>query len=245
MTRPILYLTASLLAVPLVACGNAQSERTTVARDESSTGTSGGDAPPDGDAERAEPVVVVMRSTLPVPVPLTAVPRDELSAELQAVWSRVEEQVADMRPDGPAEATVENVQAWADGPFRAWIDGRRLALDETRPLLAAVGEEPPWERAVALALWAYAFEDFGAQIAGAPVPDSIAQDDELRGIYIESLNEATVPLGERAVELYGLCQQRLVVLGDDSPWLPWRAYCVQRGQEVIAGYRLAPAADGR
>ena len=36
----------------------------------------------------------------------------------------------------------------------------------------------------------------------------------------------------------------LAALGDDSPWLPWRAYCVQRGQEVIEGYGLeAPAEE--
>ena len=121
------------------------------------------------------------------------------------------------------------VQAWADGVFTEWIEARRHALEDTRTLMEEVSEEPPYERAVALALWAYAFEDFGAQIAGAPVPDEVAHDEELREIYVRSLNDASVPLAERTIELYAHCQRRLEPLGDESPWLPWRAYCVQRG----------------
>ena len=182
----------------------------------------------------------MLRSTVPVPVPQPAVPRDDLSEELQAVWTAVEEQVANQRPDAPEENTIAEVQAWTEGPFRAWLDARRQSLEQTRELLAAVPDDPRWERAVALALWAYAFEDVGAQVAGAPVPDRVAQDQELLSIYVSSLNDATLPLGERAIELYADCQRRLQALGDDSEWLPWRAYCVQRGQEVIEGYGLTP-----
>ena len=235
MTRA---LPLALLSLALVACGSSNEGTTS---DEVGTSTtSGSEDPITDDAETAaadEPVV--LRSTIPVPVPQPAVPREELSDELQAVWTAVEEQVADGRPDGPEEETVDNVQAWADGPFREWIDARRQSLTETRELLAAIAREPAWERGLALALWAYAFEDMGAQIAGAPVPREIAEDPELLGIYVTSLNDASVPLGRRAVELYADCRERLASLGDDSEWLPWRAYCVQRGQEVIEGYGLA------
>ncbi|MFK7991591.1 MAG: hypothetical protein AB8I08_36580 [Sandaracinaceae bacterium] len=178
--------------------------------------------------------------TVPVPVPQPAVPRDELSPALEAVWTQVEEQVQINRPEGPEENTMENVQLWAEGPFQEWIEQRRTALEQTRALVAEVSAEPPYERAIALALFAYAFEDFGAQIGGAPVPDEIANDDELRGIYIESLNRATLPLGHRMIEFYADCQTRLESLGNESAWLPWRAHCVQRGQAVIEGYGLAP-----
>jgi len=184
---------------------------------------------------------VVLRSTVPVPVPQPAVPREELSGELQAVWTQVEEEVARQRPDAPEENTIAAVQAWTDGPFRAWLEARRAGLEQTRDLLEAIPAEPRHERALGLALWAYAFEDLGAQVAGAPVAQRVAEDQELLDIYVASLNAATIPIGERAIELYADCQRRLAALGDESPWLPWRAYCVQRGQEVIGGYGLAPA----
>lgn len=194
------------------------------------------EAETEATAARVVQAPVVLRTTIPVPVPQPAIARDALSPALQAVWTHIEEQVALGRPDGPDENTVANVQAWADGAFRTWVDERRDALVETRALLEEVPQEPVHERSMALALWAYAFEDLGAQIAGAPMPGEIATDDELRGIYIESLNDAMVPLGRRAMELYADCQRRLLPLGDESEWLPWRAYCVQRGQELIEGY---------
>lgn len=240
--RPQLVQTLGLLftAHVLIACGGAPSSASTTTEPASTTG---GEAPPDSAVveTEAEPAPIVLRTTTPVPVPLPAVARDDLSDELQAVWTRVEEQVAIARPDGPEEATSATVQEWANGPFLAWLEARRDALTETRALLEAVSEESPYERGVALGLWAYAFEDLGAQIAGSPVPDEIATDQELLGIYIQSLNQASIPVGERAIELYADCQRRLAALGDDSEWLPWRAYCVQRGREVIEGYGLTPA----
>ncbi len=222
-----------LLALLATACGSSAPSEAPAAA-ETTAGGESADAP-----VVAEPVV--LRSSHPVPVPSPAVPRESTPAPLQTVWTAVEEQVAITRPEGPEVQTVETVQAWADGPFQAWIEERRAAIERTHELLAQVASEPPWARAVALALWAYSYEDFGAQIAGAPVPDEIARDDELLGIYVESLNEASVPLARRAMELYAECRERLAALGDDSPWLPWRAYCVQRGQEVIEGYRLEAA----
>ncbi len=236
-----------LLGSIVIGCGGRTAEDGSADVYGSTSQTSGGEADdptadqPTAPAERRAPVV--LRTTIPVPVPQPAVPREEVSEPLQAVWTQVEEQVSMARPDSPEEITVANVQAWADGPFREWLDLRREALVATRALLEAVPLEPIYERALALALWAYAFEDLGAQATGAPVPTEIAQDDELRSIYIESLNEASVPLGRRAMELYADCRRRLVPLGDDSEWLPWRAYCVQRGLEIIEGYGLSPEPD--
>lgn len=228
------------LLVGLCACGSAPEPEEAPLRTTSTGGESPEPAVEEGEPEPAAPVV--MRMTVPVPVPQPAVPRDELSPELEAVWAHVEEQVQMNRPAGPEENTVDTVRVWAEGPFQEWVDQRRAALEHTRTLVGQVEPEPPYERAMALALFAYAFEDFGAQIGGSPVPDEIANDEELRGIYIESLNRATLPLGERIIEFYADCQTRLESLGDNSPWLPWRAHCVQRGQAVIEGYGLSPAA---
>lgn len=237
-------ITALLFSASLLgACGGTAAD--TSEEGERSSSTSGAEVPLDRtETESVAPEEpVVLRSTIPIPVPQPAVRRARLSRALQAVWTHVEEQVSNARPAGPEEATVETVQVWADGPFRAWIEARRDALTATRDLLEAVPEEPRHERGVALALWAYALEDMGAQVAGAPVPEEIAHDAELLGIYIRSLNDSSLPLGQRAIELYADCQRRLAALGDDSPWLPWRAYCVQRGQEVIEGYGLENVAE--
>ena len=66
----------------------------------------------------------------------------------------------------------------------------------------------------------------------------VARCPELIAIYVNSLRVVTRPMAEQSAPHYAYCQQHLVTLGDDSPWLPWRAYCVQRGREVVEVYRI-------
>lgn len=215
---------AALLSV---ACGGAQATDT-------STGatSSGGEEPVDDHP---------MRTTIPVPVPQTAVAREELSEPLQRFWTSIEETVAIRPPDGPVEATSEAVQAWADGPFAEWIARRREAMSEAVAISEEIGDAPPYERGIAAALLGYALEDFVFDVRGSPVPADIAEDAELLAIYVSSLQEALRPIAQEAVGSYAYCQQRFLPLGDDSEWLPWRAYCVQRGREMIEVFQLLPA----
>lgn len=218
-----LLASASLL---LAACGGAPAAPAPAPIE-----SAGGEAPPEEHP---------LRTTIPVPVPQPAVPREALSEPLQRFWAQIEETVAIRPPDGPAEATTDAVQAWADGPFAEWIARRRDAMREA----AAIGEEvpadPPYERGIAAALLGYALEDFVFDVRSAPIPRDIAEDPELLAIYAGSLDEALRPLAQEAAEGYAWCQQRFLPLGDESEWLPWRAYCVQRGREIIEVFELLP-----
>jgi hypothetical protein len=184
-----------------------------------------------------------LRTTTPIPVPAPAIAREALSQPLQDLWSEVEETVAIRPPDGPAAATEEALTEWAEGPFAAWVTARREALAEVVAMSEAVPEEPAHERAMAAALLGYALEELVAGMRGAPVPTDIASDAELLEIYVSSLSAVLRPLASDAVVSYAYCQQRLMPLGDESEWLPWRAYCVQRGREVIEVYELIPPAQ--
>ena len=220
-----------LIAALLTACGSGTTDDATEL-DPDTSGTSGG--------EDVATVEIPLRVTTPVPVPQPAVPREEMSEALQQLWTQVEETVGMRPPDGPTEATQEAVQAWADGPFSTWIQERRAAMSGALSTSEDVPEDPPHERAVASALMGYALEDFAADVRGSPVPSDIAHDPELLGIYVSSLREVLRPLAVEAVVSYAYCQRRLAGLGDESPWLPWRAYCVQRGREMIEVFELRP-----
>lgn len=225
-----------LLALLLTACGGRDAEPTDDAvTDEASTAGGETDEPP-----APEPV---MRATVPVPVPQPAVAREQVSDPLQNLWTSVEETVAIRPPEPPADDSVEAADAWAQGPFAAWIGTRASSMRSTIELGEGVGDAPPYERAVAAALIAYALEDFVADVRGAPVPGSIATDPELLEVYVASMNDTVRPLAVEAVTYYAFCTQRLTALGDDSPWLPWRAYCTQRGQEMVELYELQPPDD--
>ena len=219
-----------LAAVPLVACGGG--EPTTPEGAEGGATTAGGEAEPVEDHP--------MRTTTPVPVPQSAVAREELSEPLQSVWTQIEEIVSIRPPEGPEEASQEAVQAWAEGAFREWVATRTAATQEALTTSEDVPDEPVYERAVASALLGYALEDFVADVRGSPVPADIAEDEELRDIYIENLTSTLRPMAIQAMNAYAFCQRRIADLGDDSVWLEWRAYCVQRGREVIQTYEITP-----
>lgn len=193
-----------------------------------------------GETETVAPEEHPMRTTTPVPVPQPAVAREELSEPLQQTWTGIEEVVAIRPPDGPIEATQEAIEAWASGPLVDWINTRREATAAVGQVASGVPDEPVYERAVGAALFGYALEEFAADIRSSPVPAEVAQDAELLSIYIDALNESLRPIIIESVTNYAVCQQRLASLGDESEWLPWRAYCVQRGQEIIETYELQP-----
>lgn len=221
-----------LFALLFAACGSQVVTERPGGDSVPATSTAGGEADPEVDHP--------MRTTTPVPVPQPAVAREDLSDPLQRVWTGIEETVAIRPPDGPQEATPEAVQAWADGPFAEWIQRRREATAVVGTTSAHVPEEPVHERALAAALFGYALEDFAAAVRGSPVPAEITEDPELLSIYVQSLTEVLRPIATESVVNYAYCQQRLAPLGDDSEWLPWRAYCVQRGRDVIEVFELQP-----
>lgn len=198
--------------------------------------TTGGESTTAVSAEDAHP----MRTTIPVPVPQPAVAREELSEPLQQTWTGIEEVVAIRPPDGPTEATEDSIRAWAEGPLTQWITERRDATRAVGTVAANVPEEPVYERALGAALFGYALEDFAADIRSSPVPTEITGDPELLEIYMGALTEALRPVAIESVTDYAVCQQRLASLGDESEWVPWRAYCVERGREVIEVYDLQP-----
>ncbi len=233
----ILQIALVLACATAVACGGAPEP----VDDGDGDLTSGGEQPP---AETR--MVQVFRTTTPVPVPQPATPREELAEPLQQLWTRTEEIVAIRPPEPPTEATEEAIRGWAEGTFAGWVGERQDAVQGVEGLVDAIGADPI-QRSVAAALFGYMYEDTAAGIRGAPIPVEIAEDEELLGVYVESLNPALRPFAVRAVESYAYCATTIAGLGEQSPWLSWGAYCLEHGRDVAMVYELAsdqPPADG-
>jgi len=198
-----------------------------------SGGTTTGD-----EAEPAEePEPVVMPSTTPVPVPQPAVAREEMGEDLQRVWMRTERAVEVSPPPPPTEATVEEVQAWAEGAFTDWMRERRAAVGEAEDDTSFLVSAEPYERGVTAALFGYMYEDTAASMRGAPVPAEIAADQELLDIYVETLSEALLPYAQTAAEAYATCAATFMELGDEA-WAEWAGYCANRAREIVEVYEL-------
>jgi hypothetical protein len=197
-------------------------------------------APTTTGGETTEPLV--LRTTTPVPVPQPAVAREELPEPLQNLWTRTEEVVADGPPEPPLEGTSEALAAWAEDPFIPWVESRRDAIQGAEPFVEALGEDAV-ARSVAAALFGYMYEDTAAGIRGAPVPEDIANDQELLGVYVETLDTSLQPFAQRALESYAYCATILAQLGD-SPWVEWARYCIERGRDVATVFELGGGSAG-
>ena len=213
---------------------------------------SGGATSGDETEPVEEPEPVVMPSTTPVPVPQPAVAREQMGEDLQRVWMRTERAVEVSPPPPPTEATVEEVQAWAEGAFTDWMRERRAAVGEAEDDTSFLVSAEPYERGVTAALFGYMYEDTAASMRGAPVPAEIAADEELLDIYVETLSEALLPYAQTAAEAYATCAATFMELGDEA-WAEWAGYCANRAREIVEVYELevqapdqapGPAEDG-
>jgi hypothetical protein len=212
--------TVVLFSALLAACGGASSRTSESALAESG----GGETPAAGHP---------IRTTTPIPVPQPAVPRESLSPALQRVWERVEVAVAIRPPEPPANATLEVVNQWAEGPFVEWLLRRAQASQEAQTATNDLEEAPAHERGIAAGLVGYLQEDTCADVRGAPIPESIAGDAELLGVYDRSLHEALLPYARVAVQAYRFCIAAFEET-QDPVWAEWQRYCGERGSEVAA-----------
>lgn len=175
----------------------------------------------------------------PIPVPQPVYPREELSRDLQELWSRVEEAVAVRPPEPPEGSSEDAIDEWAEGEFREWLLRRQEAIDRALASTHALRTHPLFERGIGTALFGYMYEDMASSIRGAPVPEHIAKDEELLGIYTDALTEHITPFAELSARAYYSCLALFLKLGDPQ-WGHWALYCDERGAEVVDTFELAP-----
>lgn len=225
------FLTGLASILVLTACGGSSSSGQTTT---TTTATTSTDTTSGGETRAADHP---LRSTTPIPVPATAVAREDMSAPLQALWDQVE-RTAELRPpEPPSDRTVEAIQAWIDGPFRAWLDQRVQMSVEAEAQLEPLRGAPSHERGIAAGLLGYLHEDTAADVRGAPIPEAIDHDPELLREFSEALNEALHPYARRSALAYGLCE-RAFDEAPDSAWAEWGEYCDDRREEVMQVFHL-------
>jgi len=175
----------------------------------------------------------------PIPVPQPVYPREQLSTDLQLLWGRVEDAVAVRPPEPPEGASEEDIEAWAEGPFRDWLVRRREATDRALAATYNLRTHPLFERGIGTALFGYMYEDLASSIRGAPVPEHIAEDPGLLEIYTDALTEHLTPFAELSAKAYYACLALFLKL-EDPQWGEWALYCDERGAEVVQTFNLEP-----
>ena len=175
----------------------------------------------------------------PLPLPQPVYPREQLSTDLQLLWARVEDAVAVRPPEPPSGASKEDIDAWAEGPFRDWLVQRREATDHALAATYGLRTHPLYERGIGTALFGYMYEDLASSIRGAPVPEDIAEDPGLLAIYTQSLTDHLTPFAELSAKAYYACLALFLKL-EDPQWGQWALFCDERGAEVVDTFALEP-----
>lgn len=193
-----------------------------------------------GGESAEEPAPLVLRTTIPIPVPQPAIAREQMSPDLDALWERVELAVAIRPPEAPPDAATETIEAWAEGPFAEWLAERSAASADVQAALSTLEDEPAHERGIAAGLFGYLHEDMVADVRGAPIPESISSDAELLRIYDESMLSALLPFVRVAAQAYRFCEAAFAESGEEA-WSPWASYCQQRFLDITRIYVLSEA----
>lgn len=230
------FLRASLAlafaTTALIGCGSSAqpAEPTTTASNE--TTSSGGEA---------EPTPQVIYDTTPVPVPQTAVPRAQLAQAVQEEWLEVERGIAQRPPQPPLDSTETSLTEWYGGAYRDWIMARIASANRANDAINQADTLALHERGVGAGLMGYFYEQTAAEARSAPIPPTIQGDAELLAIYRDSLDETLAPLALRSVEAYRFCVAAFDEMSEadaaNAPaWSEWRAWCEDRGVEVLTLY---------
>lgn len=236
MLRISLSTAALAAALALVGCGSS--------RPAADTGTSAGSQADTAGGEAEAPRTLY--TTTPVPVPQPPVPRDTLAQPVQQTWLEVEQGIAARPPEPPATEDEEALRAWYGQAFAPWLEGRVSAGQRAEAHANELEVAPAHERGVVAGLLGYFHEQTAAEARGAPIPGSIVSDPELLEIYSRSLDEALAPLALRSAEAYRFCMAAFDELDDAQrgAWQEWRAWCEDRGGEVVRVYSRRGDAGG-
>ena len=178
-----------------------------------------------------------MNTVAPLPVPQPIYPREQLSDELQILWSRIEEAVDVRPPSPPTVQDTRTIENWAKDSFKQWLIERQILIQRALEATFALRHHPAYERGIGAALFAYMYEELASSIRGAPVPNEIAADPALLQIYTDALDGHLVPYAELAVRAYDSC---LLIFDKfrDPAWGEWVEYCAERGREVAEIFNI-------
>jgi len=230
------FLLASV-ALSLVACSHASDESTAT----NDPNTTSGDETASASESNPQP-----DSTGPVvlAIPLPGIGRGSLRPPLQELWTRVEVAVAITPPDAPSVATEAAIAEWIAGPYTEWVRRRHAATQQAFAVTNGLTDLSDVERGFAVALVAYAYEDMAASVRGIAVPDSIASDGHLVGIFAEAIDRALLPIAEQAAVGYDGCLH-LFDAAADPTWREWGPYCGQHLEDLreVFGRYARPAAE--
>ncbi len=138
--------------------------------------------------------------------------------------------------------SMERVNAWAQGDFVQWYQRKATAIRAAQIEYERVAEldVPRWEIAAAARI-GQMWRGFVDNFRSAPVPQEIANDDELAATYEGALDEASQPFLQEAIGKFEFC----LITATRVRWFnEWSQIC-ERELNTLDPARYPPADELR
>lgn len=158
-------------------------------------------APPALDDDEAEAADVTVAGIALPRMPLEVTPESEPLAD---GWSAAVAAITMPTPVPPVGDDWE-VESWADGPFRDWMERRTDAVQDAQRALRAAREGPREQSVVASMLLGLVYSRFALDLRGIQVPAVFADDPVRAEAFRNALSTAAHPLWLRALDAFGSC----------------------------------------
>ena len=217
----------------LIGCGSSIAAPETML----TSGSAGSEGIPAADRQQELSVNTPIVSALSIDAPTLAAPDgyplplygealSDLPPELQALWPRI---IAALET-GPVESSGRGaleIAEWVESTFVTWMQERGALtkeVEEAMDRFVSIRPDAVVFRAILLAVL---HDDFSTKIIESPdVPQEFARFPDLQNEYLQSFQNAAVPVASRARAHYQTCTERLspqtLHFGD------WHPICVGR-----------------
>jgi len=173
--------------------------------------------PQPGDAE-ADPRMITL--------PSADVPAEELTQTMRFGLALAEEAFGVEMPPPPPGGATADLEQWAEGDLRAWLELKSRTVDAARRELDTAAEESHRQRIMAGAVVGLMYEDVARRLSSLPVPAELASDPEIATIFREVIDAQASPFLIHARRAYGACAANAD--GGPEAMAHWAPYCGRR-----------------
>ncbi|MDH5673671.1 MAG: hypothetical protein OEZ06_16060 [Myxococcales bacterium] len=193
----------------LLGCGARQAQPT----------TSGG-----GDDVVVEQALVVEGRKGAVALPPLPQALEHSSEDFRRGHGLAQELLAAAGPGQPPTDDRAAYEAWTQGEFTGWLEGRAVQTRTAVDALGAVQKGPPSEHVVAAALVGLIYERLAAQLLAVPPPAAIAAEAKLERHYRKGLDDAATEWRTPAERAFFHCAKG-AALQTDAAYGLWLELC--------------------
>lgn len=157
---------------------------------------------------------------------------DALTPRFQHARSLAETALRIAAPSPPESRAALDLNDWAEGPLRAWLERKTEAVEAARAELDAAAEEAHRQRILAGALVGLLYEDVVRTLRARPLPRDLEDEPAILEMQRDAMESELRPWLETARRAYRACAANA---SEPESMRHFVAFCEAREQGLPSG----------